>query len=207
MTVFDMKGRLTKSFAVILSVLFCLSILAGCGEDRCDAVFYGDSVTQGNNFDEIFPDLHIVDCGHGGATIEDLTGRVDEVSALHPAKIFVMAGGNNLNSRNVDQCVKLYRGLLDALREACPYAEIFVESMLPIDKQVAYSWDCPNPVIRAFNEKIKTLAEEYGMVYLDIYPAYESRDGLNKKMTTDGVHLNPDAFGPWAEIVRPYLEK
>ena len=44
------------------------------------------------------------------------------------------------------------------------------------------------------------------MTFVDIYPAYEDRGGLNSAMTEDGIHLKDDAFGLWAEIVRPYLE-
>ena len=183
-----------------------LGLLFGnCGK-KCGKVVDGVYLVLLNNFDELFPELKIVDCGMGGATIELLTERVERVSANRPAKIFVMAGGNNLDYRNVDECVELYRGLLDALREACPYAEIYVESMLPIDKALAYSWECPNPTVREYNKKLAALAEEYGLTYIDIYPAYELGGGLDPKYTRDGVHLNADAFGPWAEVVRPYLE-
>ena len=215
-TVTDSKKRYFNGIAAILAAVICLFAVSGCGNteseitgDRdisCDAVFYGDSITAGNNFDEIFPDLKIVDCGLGGATIEDLTERVSLVGAHRPAKVFVMAGGNDLNSRNIDQCVELYRGLLDAIRKECPYAVIYVESMLPIDKAVGYFNDCTNPVIRSFNKSIKALAGEYGITYIDIYPAYEHGGGLDKKYSKDGIHLDPGAFGPWAEIVRPFLE-
>ena len=172
----------------------------------CDALFYGDSITAGGNFGDFFPGLRVVNLGINGATLEDLTEWVPRVSANHPDKIFVMAGGNNLNAENVEHCTELFRGLLDALREACPYAEIFIESMLPLDKAVAYGWNCPNRIVRTYNGRLEALAEEYGLTYLDIYPAYEYRGGLNGEMTEDGIHLKDGAFGPWAEIVRPYLE-
>lgn len=172
----------------------------------CDALFYGDSITKGNHFEEYFPHLRVVDFGINGATIEDLTERVPEVDAYHPAKIFVMAGGNNLDSHNEDECVELFRGLLDALREACPYAEIYVESMLPLDERIARKADCPNRAIRRFNSRLEELAVEYGMTYLDIYTVYEDHGGLNKEMTKDGVHLEKGCYGPWAEVLRPYLE-
>ena len=175
-------------------------------DDGCDALFYGDSITKGNHFDEFFPWLRIVDFGINGATIEQLTERVPEVSACHPAKIFVMAGGNNLDSHNADKCVELFRGLLDSLREACPDAEIFIESMLPIGKSMALKYDCPNRTIRDFNKRLADLADEYGMTYLDIYPEYEYLGGLNSEMTRDGIHLKEGCFGPWAEVLRPYLE-
>ncbi len=172
----------------------------------CDVLFYGDSITAGGNFGDYFPGLRVVNLGINGATIENLTEWVPDVSANHPARIFVMAGGNNLNAENVERCTELFRGLLDALREACPYAEIFVESMLPLDKAIAFSWNCPNRVVRDYNGRLEALAGEYGLAYLDIYPAYEYRGGLNSELTEDGIHLKDDAFGPWAEIVRPYIE-
>lgn len=175
-------------------------------DEGCDALFYGDSITKGNHFEVYFPQLRLVDYGLNGATIQDLTARVPEVSAHQPAKIFVMAGGNNLTSHNEDECVELFRGLLDALREACPNAEIYVESMLPIDKAIAVRYDCPNRSIRSFNKRLEALAEEYGLTYVDIYPEYDYIGGLKKEMTEDGVHLKDGCFGPWAEVIRPYLE-
>lgn len=209
----------------ILPLLLIALLLSACGVSAgeepagetpepeqplsCDALFYGDSITAGNSFDEFFPELVVVDKGINGATIEDLTRRVPEVSAHHPAKIFVMAGGNNLHSNDPDHieyCLGLFRGLLDALREACPEAEIYVESVLPMDKAIAYGSGISNRTIRSYNQGLKALSEEYGMTYLDIYPAYERTGGLNPDYTEDGVHLKDDAFGPWAEILRPYLE-
>ena len=207
------KRRLPiKWSAFLLFAAMCLCLLAGCArlapasEPDCDVLFYGDSITAGGNFDEYFPDLRVVNLGINGATLENLTEWVPKVSAHHPDKIFVMAGGNNLYAGNVEECTELFRGLLEALREACPYAEIFVESMLPLDKAIASKADCPNRVIRDFNGRLEALAAEYGMPYLDIYPAYLDRGGLNSALTEDGIHLKDDAFGPWAEIVRPYLE-
>ena len=214
-----------RGLTVLLAIALCLA--AGCGQqtpeqaalpsetpaptetpapfEPCDALFLGDSVTAGNPFDEIFPELSIVDLGVNGATIQDLITYVPLVDAHHPAKIFVMAGGNNLETGNVDACAELFRNLLDELMRACPYAEIYVESMLPVDKAVAYSWNLSNRAIRTYNEKLAALAEEYGLTYIEIYPAYALRGGLNSEYSRDGVHLNDDAFGPWADILRPYL--
>ena len=220
------KRRLPKTTrACLLLLAICLCLLAGCAhhtsapppsasapaqtpepESACDVLFYGDSLTAGGNFGDFFPDLHVVNLGINGATLEDLTEWVPRVSAHHPDKIFVMAGGNNLEAGNAEECAALFLGLLDALREACPYAEIYVESMLPADKAIASRANRPNRVVRDYNRRIEELAEEYGLPYLDIYPAYEDHGGLNSELTEDGIHLKADAFGPWAEIVRPYLE-
>ena len=44
------------------------------------------------------------------------------------------------------------------------------------------------------------------MIYLDTHAAYEYHGELNPEMTEDGAHLKYECFGPWAEVVRPYLE-
>ena len=171
-----------------------------------DAVFYGDSITKGGNFGDFFPELKIANLGVNGATIEDLTEWVPRVSALTPKKIFVMAGGNNLCAENIAETAELYRGLIDALREACPEAEIYIESNLPTDAKLALMYNCPNSAIRKYNAKLQALAEEYGLTYIDLYDAYQYGGALKAELTFDGIHLKEDAFGPWAEIVRPYVE-
>lgn len=175
-------------------------------EGCCDALFYGDSITAGGNFADLFPELKIVNMGSNGATLQYLIECVPSVAERDPAKIFVQGGGNDLDSRNLDECVELFRELIEALRKACPNAELFIESMLPMEKAVAYRADCPNRLIRQFNTHLSELAKEYGLTFLDTYSAYELGGELNPDSTTDGVHLKKDAFGPWAQIVRPYLE-
>ncbi|MBO4913638.1 MAG: hypothetical protein J5449_00390, partial [Oscillospiraceae bacterium] len=101
-----------KLCAGVLVATICLCLLAGCArsepEPAYDVLFYGDSITAGGNFGDYFPDLKVVNLGINGATLEDLTEWVPRVSANRPGKIFVMAGSNNLDYTNVDQCVELF---------------------------------------------------------------------------------------------------
>ena len=171
-----------------------------------DAVFYGDSITKGGNFGAFFPELKIANLAVNGATVEDLTEWVPRVSALNPKKIFLMAGANNRYADTINETAELFRGLVDALREACPEAEIYIESNLPTDAKLALMYNCPNSAIRKYNAKLQALAEEYGLTYIDLYDAYQYGGALKAELTFDGIHLKEDAFGPWAELVRPYLE-
>ncbi|MBQ1487026.1 MAG: hypothetical protein IIZ44_11270 [Muribaculaceae bacterium] len=140
-------------------------------------------------------DIPLVDVNHlhGHVLSHFVKEEPDAEVPDFPYLCLLISGGNS-------------RGLLDALREACPYAGIFVEGMLPADRAIAAKANRPNRVIRDFNSRVEALAAEYGMPYLDVYSAYEDRGGLNSALTEDGIHLKDDAFGPWAEIVRPYLE-
>ena len=170
----------------------------------CDAVFFGDSITCDSNFDELFPGLRIVNLGVYGDTIGDLLRRVPEVQAEKPAKIFLLGGINSLSPDNVEQCLREYAELLDALRAACPDAELIVQSVLPIGTELDRNGEI-NEAVRRFNEAIKALAEQKGITFVNLYAAYEKDGALNPSLTRDGVHLNFNAYGPWADIISPYL--
>ncbi len=172
----------------------------------CDAVFFGDSITCDGNFDELFPEYRIVNLGVYGDTIEDLLRRVPEVQAERPAKIFLLGGINSLTPDNVQECQDRYAGLLDALCAACPDAALIVQSVLPVGAEVDWN-GVLNTAVRRFNEGLKSLAKEQGCTLVDLYARYEKDGALDPTLTRDGVHLNFTAYGPWAEAVRPMIEK
>ena len=171
----------------------------------CDAVFFGDSITADSNFGAYYPGLRIVNLGVYGDTLTDLLWRVREVREENPARIFLMGGINSLRDGNLDACLADYRALLDALREACPEARIIVESVLPVGEDVEYYLGCSNATVRAFNAGLRDLAGEYGLDYADIYVRYEKNGALDPALTRDGVHLNYNAYGPWAEVIGPFF--
>ena len=53
----------------------------------------------------------------------------------------------------------------------------------------------------------ESLAEEYGAVYVDIYPYYVSDGCLNEEFTTDGLHLTPEAYRYWADAIDGYIDQ
>ena len=211
----------------LVILLFCLLLLVGCANVpfnrneksesdnteaatmsrfSCDAVFFGDSITCDGNFDELFPKLQIVNLGVYGDTLDDLLRRVPEVQAENPARIFLLGGINSLQDDNADLCLDQYAALLDALRADCPGSELIVQSVLPVGDDVVRFLGCSNETIRSFNAELETLAGEKSCEYVDLWPAYEKDGALDPALTRDGVHLNFYAYGPWAEIVSPYLK-
>lgn len=166
----------------------------------CDALFFGDSITADSNFKDFFPDLSIVNLGVYGDTLEDLLRRVPAVKAERPARIFLMGGINSLRPDNVPECLEEYEALLNALLAACPDAELIVQSVLPVGREIGTA-PSVNEAVRRFNAGIKALAEERGLSWVDLYSVYERNGELNPALTRDGVHLNFNAYGPWAESI------
>ena len=170
----------------------------------CDAVFFGDSITCDGNFDELFPALRVVNLGVYGDTLEQLLYRVPEVRAEDPARIFLLGGINSLLPDNVEKCLEQYELLLDELRTACPEAQLIVESVLPVADYLDPE-GAENEAVRRFNEGIAKLAEEKGCGFADLWAVYEKNGALDRAQTRDGLHLNFNAYGPWAETVAPFL--
>ncbi len=171
----------------------------------CDALFFGDSITADSNFDEYFRDLRIVNLGVYGDTINDLMYRVADVKAKNPAKIFLMVGINCLRDYNVEDCLADYAKLTAAIRSFCPEALLCIQSVLPLSAEFGAYYDCSNASIREFNDGLRTLAAEKGLPFIDLFPLYEKDGALDPAMTRDGIHLNFNCYGPWAEAIAPYL--
>ena len=169
-----------------------------------DVVFLGDSITRGSDFREYFPDKRIVNLGYAGDTISGMTERANMVGTVDPELVFVMGGVNELNDKNVDDCVKKYAQLLDKLRDVVPNADIYAQSVLPVFGEREKS--CHNATIKDFNEKIEQLAYERKMGYVDLYVLYVKDGIMNSELSPDGVHIIPEAYGRWADAISEYIE-
>jgi lysophospholipase L1-like esterase len=56
----------------------------------------------------------------------------------------------------------------------------------------------PNSRIRELNRQIKAIAQDEGIIYLDLYPLFADTEGnLQIELSTDGLHLNPQGYVVW----------
>ena len=118
-------------------------------------------------------------------------------------KIYVLLGINELGF-NTQAFVELYAGLLDKIAEAEPAAEIFVMSLTPITQKRSSSEDLfTRERVEEFNAAIRSMTEEHGFTYLDLYTAFADENGwLPEAQSTDGVHFTAEKYLEWAEYLR-----
>lgn len=169
-----------------------------------DVVFFGDSITRGGAWAEAFPDVRIVNLGISGDTIRGMTSRVNMIESVNPEKVFILGGINSLTDSNSDEILKQYKQMIEAIREAVPNAELYIQSILPISK--AKEKECAdNDVIEAFNVGLEKIADEFGATYIDIYSLYVLNGSMNIDYTKDGIHLKPEAYDGWYEAIKEYM--
>ncbi len=170
----------------------------------CDAVFFGSSSTRGSDFQLTFPDLSIVNLGLAGDNLPGMLYRIDMVKAVHPKKVFLMAGTNDLFHTSIEQFSESYETLLMSLHENLPDAKVYLESLLPINHALKPSAPS-HETLSSANEAIRQIAEKYGCTFIDLYERYVQEGELPKDLTRDGIHLKPEAYGIWAEAIKDYL--
>lgn len=181
------------------------------------ALFLGDSRTEGLFLYSGLKTGHFYTTV--GATVESVfskknykTESGEKVALLDAAagqecdKIYVMLGINELGWSKTKTYHDQYAKLIDRLREDHPEAKIVLQSIPPVSaKQEAKKTYVNNERIAAYNEVIKTLAEEKDCYFLDVAACLTGEGGvLPVKKTTDGIHFNVSGCKTWLEYLRSH---
>ena len=176
-----------------------------------NVVLVGDSITEGFDVAKYFPGHRVLNRGisadviGNGLPADDHRGvlrRLDSSFFYSAATdVFLLIGINDLgNGHNVEQLEQGYREILQRLHATTPSMRIHVESVLPTRGDYAKH----NASVREFNERLRKLAAEFGCDYQDLHRLMVDEQGeLKAEFTTDGVHLNDQAYLVWrAEIFK-----
>ncbi len=159
--------------------------------------------------------------GISGETSYGLLKRVKFLDQTKPQTIFVMIGINDL-IRGVrgETLVANQREIVRHLKTAHPQATIVIQSILPHGGDRASRrylasvkgdpaaterplWVDRLPTIssrwiRTINQKLKQIAQDQGIEYLDLHRDFADADGYIKdELTTDGLHLSAAGYALW----------
>ena len=170
-----------------------------------DVVFFGNSITCGGNFQDYFPNTKTCNLGYPGDNMDGMMLRIGQVEAVHPEKVFVMAGINGLQYQTEEVFESKYQRMVDSLKSAVPEAEVYLQSILPVNHSMRKGVASAEKIKKA-NEKIAEIAARSNCVYVDLWSLYEKDGEMPKELTRDGVHLFPEAYGRWMEEIRKYIE-
>ena len=180
-----------------------------------DAVFIGDSRTQGLRLYSGLKDTNWL-CSVG-LTVETAATEkfsvadgkytaLDALGVLKPGKVYIMLGLNELGWKSADIFIEKYAAIIDAALAANPDCLVYVQSILPVSaaKDAGGTW-CNNANVNARNERLKELAEEKGVYYLDVASAFRGEDGcLPAGDTPDGIHLTPGLCVSWLDYLKTH---
>lgn len=171
-------------------------------------VFLGNSITERGEWQEILSDSPdpIINRGVGGDNSFGILARMDRILAAKPRAIFLMDGINDLFRKLPNEVsINNYRRIIRAIKLRSPKTKIYIESALPINEEMTkepYTKE-RNKLVPLLNEKIKALALEEQITYINICPIFQDEAGnLRKDITPDGVHLKASAYIDWVAYLK-----
>jgi lysophospholipase L1-like esterase len=171
-----------------------------------DVVMLGDSLTDGAEWREMFPQLVILNRGIDSDTTQGVLARVDDILAVRPRTAFVMIGINDFaeTQRPVGAVFANYRSIVSRLDQAG--VKVFVQSTLPCNEAKAAWKSCPsiNAKVSQLNGRLATLASAR-VNFIDLTPALAGHGGLRSEFTDDGVHLNGPGYRQWRDAIASFM--
>jgi lysophospholipase L1-like esterase len=174
-------------------------------------VFLGDSITDEGEWTELFANVNIKNNiqnrGISGDTTTRTLRRLDIILESQPRQVFLMVGINDLINakKTVDETIAGYKKILMQFQAETPNTSVFIQSVLPVNNQVYVFWQDNQKVI-SLNLKLKAIAQEFNYQYIDIFSSLlDSQGELDAKYTTDGLHLNGQAYLVWKAAIEKYI--
>ncbi len=166
-------------------------------------LFLGDSITEGGVWNELVPDVPVLNRGISGDTTAQLLARLD-TAVNAPLAVFLLIGTNDISSGvPTAEIVGNVRRLLTELDRRSPGTPVVVQSIMP--RKLAYRDE-----VRYVNRLLQGVVANAGpqVTYLDLWPALATPEGaLRPELTNDNLHLNGQGYQAWAAVLRPVVDR
>lgn len=165
-------------------------------------VFTGDSITERWRLNEYFPGQDLINRGISGQTSTQILARFEQdVVALHPKAVVILAGTNDLalgipaaqiedNLAAMGDVAKA-RGIKVAFASLLPVSDYHKDT----DPRNERTPTRPPATIRAINQWLADKAKAEGFTYIDYYSALVDTSGMfQTDASDDGLHPNSKGY-------------
>lgn len=170
-----------------------------------DYVFLGNSITAGTDWSKLLELPNAKNRGISGDITFGVLERLDQVISGKPAKVFVLIGINDI-SRNIPDSIILrnYKRIVSRIKQGSKKTRIYFYTLLPVNSAFNkfknhYGKD---EHILWLNSEIRKLADK-SVTIIDLYPHFlDAEQHLKAELTNDGLHLKPEGYKVWAEVLQ-----
>lgn len=170
-------------------------------------VFLGDSLTDMCNWNEMLNNADILNRGVSSDTTAGVFNRLSEVTRLNPEKVFIMIGINDIGKGlSTDEIIINYSGILSSIEKDAPDTTVYVESVLPINRDI-FKTSTNEKQITDLNSALSKLCEDSGVKFINLYPLFTvNQNKLNPDYTQGGLHINGKGYLVWSEVIKEYCK-
>ena len=165
-------------------------------------LFLGDSITEGAEWAEWFPELPTLNRGINGDTVAGVRSRLG--TAINaPAAISLLIGTNDIGglgqSSDPDRIAAATHDLVRSIAEAAPGIPVVFTGVMPRSASFARR-------IQRLNALTRGMAKAEGLTYVDVWAALaDERGEIRRAFSHDRLHLNGEGYRVWADALRPHL--
>lgn len=227
-----MRSKLPNSVFVIVLMLFsCLSTIAANAEAVIDfanlkayreknaellakapktkdrIVFMGDSITEfwDNKANDLFANSNIINRGISGQTTMQMLLRFrQDVIALNPKKVVILAGTNDIAGNTGPATPQMIMDNIKSMVEIARANQVepVLCTLVPANH---YYWNetiKPVEPIAELNQLIRQYAISKNIKLIDYFtPMVDENSGLKKELGEDGVHPNSNGYAIMSALV------
>lgn len=172
--------------------------------ETAPVVMLGDSLTEAPPWAEITGCAFLANRGIGADDTAGVLKRLDGVTMLKPAAVFLMIGVNDVNSGvSTDTIVENVEEILDRLKKAG--ARVYLSPVLPVAESFTKKI---NPKIDELNRAYLKSAKEAKVQVIDFRADMRNADGfLKDEFSRDGIHLTAEGYRVWRDAVMPTVQQ
>lgn len=205
---------------ILYAAAAAILALAGMAVEGCtpshtgpECVLMGDSITEQwlKYRPEFFENNGFVGAGISGQVTGQILARFDEdVVARDPKTVSILCGINDIAQNqgyiSNEDIAKNIAAMIDKAQAA--KIRVILWSVLPSDVLCWKREIDPAPLVKDLNIKLKALAKEKGVTYVDFYSDHVTETGgLPAELTTDGVHVTAACYELMEQILLQKLGK
>lgn len=172
-------------------------------------IFCGNSITDGGEWQELFNDLRVINRGISGDVSQGVLDRADAMMAIHPSKLFLLIGVNDL-ARGIPttKIAENIRQFIQLFHHKSPETQVFIQSILPVNPVYQKFSTHVNKTdsIQLLNRLLQKLCTKENAVYVDLFSKFAGANQLmDPSLTNDGLHLTGKGYLLWKTILYPLV--
>ena len=168
--------------------------------DKYKTMMLGDSITDEGRWDELLNIDTVQNRGISGDTTSGVLERLDSIGK-NIENVFIMIGVNDImRGASVDEIFANYLKIIKVFQEK--NIKVYIQSTLYIGERRAGNF---NTEVEALNKKLEIYASENKITFINLNPIFAPNKILEKKYTSDDLHLNGSAYKLWAQEIKKYF--
>lgn len=151
----------------------------------------------------------VIQRGFGGSRLSDLAVYADRIFEPHKCSAIVLFVANDIAGNELDkspeEVAKLFKNVLKTIRKSHPETPVFWIEVTPCSSRWKV-W----PEIRKATSLIRQICESHKNTYsIRTDFAFLNSEGKPKDelFVKDLLHLNPDGYAVWTDIIKKELKK